>query len=73
MNDNKRAENFLMKSLKGITSEAEIDQLVWNAKKVAKMFNTKFSEFISYFLKKFSQIIRKDESETYRLLLGESN
>lgn len=73
MNDNERAEKFLRKSLEGITSEAEIEEMVYRAKKIAKLFNVKFSKFIYYFLNKFFQIIGKSEAETYRLLLGEFN
>lgn len=73
MNDNE-AENFLRRSLEGVCSEAEIEEMVYRAKKIAKMYkNTKFSDFIYYFLHKFSQIIGKNELETYKLLLGEFN
>lgn len=73
MNNNERAENFLRKSLEGVCSEAEIEEMVYRAKNITRMFNTKFSDFIHYFLHKFSQIIGKNELETYKLLLGESN
>lgn len=47
--------------------------MIYKAKKITVMFNTKFSDFINYFLNKFSQIIGKNELETYKLLLGEFN
>jgi len=71
--NNNEAENFLRKSLEGITSEAEIEEMIYRAKNIISIFNTKFSDFIYYFFKKFSQIIGKSEAETYKLLLGESN
>jgi len=70
---NEQTENFLKKSLVGIISDKEIDEIIIKAKKVARKYNITLKELINYLFSKFSTIMGTQKWELLIKLIGNEN
>ena len=70
---NEQTEIFLKKTLIGVVSEKEIDEIITKAKKIARKYGISLSELINYLFNKFGTIMGTEKWELLIKLIGNEN
>ncbi len=70
---NEQTEIFLRKTLLGVISDKDIDEIIIKAKKIAQKYDISLKELIDYLFDKFSKITGIKKWELLIKLIGLEN